>query len=154
MPQTLVLAELDAAEVAPVDVRDAVVLGKPLVQEGVVGAQEIEHAAILPEHAFEEHLGLAAERLTQVVVEIWEQTVDGPRALQVAKIQPLGGEVVDERLGTLVGQHAAHMALDDRRILSARAPSPSSDSYGLTTNTPSVCTSVMCSFPNQPRCHL
>ena len=39
------VGERDAAELAPVDVRDAVVLRQPLVDEGVVGRQQVEDAA-------------------------------------------------------------------------------------------------------------
>ena len=68
-----VLVERDAAEAAAVDVRNAVVLRQPLVDERVVGAQQIEHAAILAQDAVEEELRLLPERLPQVVVEVREQ---------------------------------------------------------------------------------
>ena len=52
-----------AAEVAAVDVRDAVVPRQPLVDERVVGVQQVEDAAVLAHDALEEQLGLRAERL-------------------------------------------------------------------------------------------
>ena len=55
-----------------VDVRDAVVLGEPLVDERVIRRQQIEHAAIFVDDAVEEQLDFALERLAQVVVEIRE----------------------------------------------------------------------------------
>ena len=45
-----------------VDVRDAVVLRQPLVDERVVGGQQLEHAAILANDALEEELRLAPHR--------------------------------------------------------------------------------------------
>ena len=51
------------------DVRDAVVPREPLVDERVVGGQQVEHAAILADDAVEEQLGLALHRLGQRVVE-------------------------------------------------------------------------------------
>ena len=51
--------ERDATEVAAAHVRNAVVLRQPLVEERVVGRQQIEHAAVLAEHAVDEQLGLA-----------------------------------------------------------------------------------------------
>ena len=72
-PRSLSSSKRDAPEAAAVDVRNAVVLGEPLVDEGVVGAQQIEHAAILAHDALEEQLGLPPEGLPQVVVEIGEQ---------------------------------------------------------------------------------
>ena len=50
-----------AAELRAVDVRDAVVLGQPLVDEGVIRGQQIEDAAILVDDAVEEQLDLALE---------------------------------------------------------------------------------------------
>ena len=68
-PRRGLVGKRDAPEVTAVDVRDAVVAGQPLVHEGVVGGQQIDHAAILAKLALDEQLGLALERLPQVVVE-------------------------------------------------------------------------------------
>ena len=70
-----VRTELDAPEPAPLHVGDAVVARQPFVDERVVGAQQVERAAILAHDALEEQLGLAAERLTQRVVEVRESSV-------------------------------------------------------------------------------
>ena len=51
-----------AAELRAVDVRDAVVLGQPLVDERVIRRQQIEDAAIFVDDAVEEQLDLALER--------------------------------------------------------------------------------------------
>ena len=67
-----VVGHRHAAELAAVDVGDAVVPRQPLVHERVVGAQQVEHAAVLADDALEQQLGLAAERLPQVVVEVRE----------------------------------------------------------------------------------
>ena len=72
-PRSLPGSSVDAAEARAVDVRDAVVLREPLVQPGVVRLQQVEHAAVLAQHLLEEQLGLAAEGLAQVVVEVGEQ---------------------------------------------------------------------------------
>ena len=92
-PRIAVVAELDAPEVAAVDVRDAVVLGQALVQERVVRLQQVEHAAILAHDALEQEFRLLAEGLPQVVVEVGEQAqVRGDR-IQVPQVQPLAREV-------------------------------------------------------------
>ena len=57
---------------AAVDVRNAVVLRQTLVHERVVGVEQIQHAAVLAQDAFEQHLRFALEGLAQVVVEIRE----------------------------------------------------------------------------------
>ena len=53
-PKRLLVVELDAAEALAAHVVDAVVQREALVQERVVGRQEIEHAAVLAEDAVDE----------------------------------------------------------------------------------------------------
>ncbi len=88
-----------AAELRAVDVRNAVVLGQPLVDECVVRRQQIEDAAIFVHDAAEEQFDLALERAAQVVVEVREQVHDRLACLQRAHAQPLSGEVADQRFG-------------------------------------------------------
>ena len=92
-PRWLSGVERDAAEAAAVDVRDAVVLGEPLVEERVVRLEQVEHAAVLAQDALEEQLRLLAERLPQVVVEVGEQPQVRRDRFEVAQVQPLPGEV-------------------------------------------------------------
>ena len=54
-----------AAELVAGDVRNAVVPGEALVDEGVVGGQQVEDAAVLAHDAVEEQLGLAPHRLAR-----------------------------------------------------------------------------------------
>ena len=105
-----------AAEVAAVDARDPVVARQPLVHEGVVGRQQVQHAAVLAHHALEQQFRLAAERLAEVVVEVREVVLVRNRGPQVPQLQPLPGEVSDQRLGAAIGQHAAHLPLQHRRL--------------------------------------
>ena len=70
----------DPAEVTAVHVRDAVVAGQAFVDEGVVGGQQIDHALIVAELAGDEQLGLALERLPQVVVELGNALTSGAAA--------------------------------------------------------------------------
>ena len=107
-----VVAELDATELAAVDVRDAVVLGQALVQERVVRLQQVEHAAILAQDVLEQEFRLLAEGLPQVVVEVGEQAqVRGDR-LQVAQVQPLAREVGHQAPRARVGQHAEGLSFE------------------------------------------
>ena len=107
---------------AAVDVRDAVVAGEPLVDERVVGRQQIDDAAILAQLAFEEQLGLALKRLAEVVVEIGKLVGVGGHGAQVAQVQPLSGEARDERPRSRIGKHPADLPFEHRGIaqLSAR----------------------------------
>src|SRR5690606_15239604 len=66
-------AEFHTTELRTVDVGDAVVLGQPLVDVGVVGGQQVEDAAILVNDAAEEQFDLAPVGVTQGAVEVREQ---------------------------------------------------------------------------------
>ncbi len=107
-----VVAELDASEVAAVDVRDAVVLGQALVQERVVRLQQVEHAAILAQDALEQEFRLLSEGLPQVVVEVGEQAQVRSDRIQVAQVQPLAREVAHQASRARVGQHAADLSFE------------------------------------------
>ena len=101
-----------AAEVIALDVRQAVEARDALVDERVVGAQQIERAAVLLHDAAEEELRLALEPLPQRVVEVGEHALHGHDGVEVAQVQPLAREVLDERRRALVGEHALHLPLE------------------------------------------
>ena len=75
---------------------------EPLVQERVVGAQQIERTAVVADDAVEEQLGLAPECLAQTVIEVRKDALHRHRRVEVAQEQPLSGEVADERVGPTV----------------------------------------------------
>ena len=87
-----------AAEIAAVDALHAVVARETVVDERVVGRQKIEQVAVLAHDAREQHLGLGAEGLPQIVVEAREVLDGAALGLQVAQVEPLAGEVLDERV--------------------------------------------------------
>src|SRR6185436_3564788 len=66
--------QADAAKAAAVDIWNPVVLREALIEKGVVRPDQIEHAAILAHHAVEKELGLLPETLTEVVIEVREET--------------------------------------------------------------------------------
>ena len=125
-PPAIVVADRDAPELIAVDVGQPVVARQPLVHEGVVRTQQIEHAVVLEDDALEQQLGLALQRLPQVVVEIGEHILVGTQALQVAQVQPLAGEVAAERSRALIGQHPLHLLGEDRADSAACPGSPGS----------------------------
>ena len=105
--------ERDATEVAAPDVGDAVVTGEPFVHEREIGVDQVEQAPILADDRAEEHLGFAPERLAQVVVEILRV---GLHARQLTQVQPLSGEVADQRVGLRIGQHPPDLPFELLRI--------------------------------------
>ncbi len=66
----LALIELDAAEFAALDSRNAVEPRQPVVDEGVVGGEQIEDAAVFLHQAGEQQLDFLTEGLAQVVIEV------------------------------------------------------------------------------------
>ena len=75
-------------------------LGKPLVDEGVIRRQQIENAAVFVHNASEEQFRLALERVAQVVVKIGKQIHNRLAGFQRAHAQPLPREICDQRFGT------------------------------------------------------
>ena len=113
----ILVGELHAAEMTAVHVADAVVPGQPLVEEAVMGREQLGDAVIPAHLIVEELLGLGDERGTQVVVPVREGVGVGLRQLDVPQEQPLRREVRDEGPGPLVGDHPAHLLIEDRRLL-------------------------------------
>src|SRR5262249_61594846 len=86
------------------------VLRQPLVDERVVRAQQFQRATIIAQNVAEQHLRLAAEALANVVVEVREhQQVGRDLRLEVAKLEPLAGEVIDESIRALIRDHPLHL---------------------------------------------
>ena len=105
----------DTPEVAALHSADAVMQRQSLVQERVIGPQQIKRAAILAQDAFEEQFCLAAKSLPQGIVEIGKVIGRRSRERDVAQEQPLSGEVLNERFRTRIGQHALHLSGEDAR---------------------------------------
>ena len=110
------IRERHAAEAIPVYARDPVVPRQSLVDERVVGAQEIHHAAILAKLVLDEQFRLTLERRAKVLVELRKQLDVGPHVPDVAQLQPLIHEVVDEHRRTWVGDHPPHLLVQHGRV--------------------------------------
>ena len=110
------IGERHAPEATAVDSRNSVVPRQPFVDERVVGVEQLDDAAIFPECARDEELGLALEGLQQaLVVGRIPIGIDDDLA-HPAQVQPLRRESVNERaVGTRIRQHPAHFALENRR---------------------------------------
>jgi hypothetical protein len=90
---------------------------EPLVQERVVGVQNIEHIAIFSNNAVEKQFRFALECLPQVVVKIGINQQVRIAIPQLSKIQPLARKIRDQRLRPAILQHPPHLLLQNRRIL-------------------------------------
>ena len=119
----------DAAQVGVANAVDAVVRRESLVQIRVVGVEQLEHAAALAQDLGEQELGLVPKRRAQVRVEVG---VLRRNLVELAQLQPLAGEVLDEPLRAFVGEQS----LDLRRehgglVQSPAAATASSSSSGM-----------------------
>ena len=63
------------------------------VDERVVRVEELQHAAVLIADRLEEELCLREHRRSQRFVEVGEQGRVGREVLELARLQPLAGEV-------------------------------------------------------------
>src|SRR3989442_9288559 len=101
----------------PVHVRDLIMARQPLVDERVVGRQELDDAAIAADLAGKEHFRLSPECLAEVLVEIRKQIRARRSPGQRAERQPLTHKVLDEPAGAPVGQHSWNLLSCDWYIL-------------------------------------
>src|ERR1700722_11887891 len=107
------IRQLHAAKVAAEHATDPVVSCQAFVHERVVRGHQIEGIAVLADDAGKKQLRLAREGLPQIVVEIRKDVRVRSNPLQVPQLQPLPGEVADERVGARIGQHALDLLRQD-----------------------------------------
>src|SRR5690606_28632978 len=81
----IVFRQLDAAEVRAFDTLDTVVPRDPIVQERVVGIEQLESAPILSNDTAEEQLRLPPQALTQRIVEIREDALHRHDGVEIAQ---------------------------------------------------------------------
>ena len=114
------VGERHAPKVTAVDVRDLIVTGKPLVDVGVVGGQQLADAAILTQLGVDEQPRLLPERFAQVLIELRIGIDVGNDAGQFAQREPLAHEVVDQRPRSTVLEHPRDLPLQSGRRARAR----------------------------------
>ncbi|HEY7389962.1 MAG TPA: hypothetical protein VH640_15705 [Bryobacteraceae bacterium] len=85
--------------------------GEAFVQEGVIGSEQIDYAAVFADDAFGEQVRFSEKGLAEVVIEIGEDLLIGRGGLQIPQIEPLAEEVLDERVGAAIGEHAPDLLL-------------------------------------------
>src|SRR5262249_27416002 len=92
-----------------VDVGNPVVAGQTLVDERVVRLEKGEDAPILADDAVDEEFRFPPKGRSQVVVEIGEQTKVRRDGIQVARMQPLNGEVGRQIARPVVREQTSHL---------------------------------------------
>ncbi len=110
------LAQFDFPKSAAVGRSNSVMLGQALIQECVVGAQQLQHVAIVTHDAFEEQFRPPPECLAEIVVEAreqphvgdWRRPDSADRATDRKNSTPSASR-------PLIGEHAAHLVLQHSR---------------------------------------
>ena len=106
--------EIDAAELAALDVRNAVEGGQALIQERVIGVDEIEDGAVVANDGLKEELGSrCCMSRRSSFVELGELSGIGLEAIEIADLEPLAAEVVDESARLRIEQHAVDLRVQD-----------------------------------------
>ena len=103
--------ERDLAELLAGDPGQAVVLGQPLIDEGVIGGEEVDDRPVLLEDVPEELLRLRAHVAAQLLAEVGEFVVVGIDDGQHPQLQPLAGEILRQRLGLGIAEHAPDLGV-------------------------------------------
>src|SRR5687767_9110207 len=97
---------------APVHVRDAVMAGQRLVEEGMVGGQQVDHAAILAQLTRDEELRFLDEGTPEVLGELAEGFGVRLYGLDLPEVEPLVDEVDGERLRPRIAKHAPRLRFE------------------------------------------
>ena len=84
--------------------------GDTLVQEAVVSRQELDQTPIVPAKTIDEQLRFAAEISLETFVKVRKHLGVGRRHVDLAKLQPLTGEILDHLLRPVILQQAHHLA--------------------------------------------
>ena len=101
--------ERDSAELGAANVRDPVVRRERFVEERVPRFDQLEQAAVFPQEGADKVQGLLPHRGRQFVVEAWITVALDRDALQSVQLEPLLGELLDERPRTRIGQHPSRL---------------------------------------------
>ena len=129
-----------AAEARAVDAADAVVPRQPLVDERVVGVEQVERGRFSRTMLAKSSSVSRRNAWRTLSSKSGEQQDVRRDLVQVAQLQPLPGERVHQRVGARVGDHAPHLRLEHagraqpaRRSPGSAARRPGCCSRGRTT---------------------
>ena len=86
-------------KIAAVDAGDSVVAGQAFIHERVIGVDQLQNAAVFADDVLEKQRAFAFEGIAQRVVELRILHRIRMPLRDVPQMQPLSGEVVEQRLG-------------------------------------------------------
>ncbi len=98
---------------------DAVERGQAMVQEGVVGGEEIGDGTVIANDGLKEELGFLLHVAAQFGSEFRELRGIGLEAFEVARLEPLAAEVFDQSARFGIEQHAVDLRVENFGIAEA-----------------------------------
>ena len=101
-PSAIVVRVADPPEARPGDVGYAVMPRETLVDERVIGRQQLHQASVFAYEVGEEQLRLAPHRLGQLLIEIRVRQSIGLNFFKILEPQPLRGEPSGQSIGTWI----------------------------------------------------
>ena len=117
-PRRASFGDLHAPEPAAVDVGNAVMPRQPLVDERVVGVQQIHHAAVLAHDAVEEQRrSLPSSPAGGCRRSPGRRRDPGLEFFRLRRCSHCSAKLAIERLRSRIGQHAPDLLLEHRRLL-------------------------------------
>ena len=116
-PSALPVLEGDSSKTAAIDIGHAIVPSQPLIDKRIVGAKQIDHAAITADLALQEQLGFLLEGVPEVLIEFGKIIGARCHTTKLRQINPLASEIVDQRLSRDLGQHAPHLFVQELRFV-------------------------------------
>ena len=114
-------AAIGAAHIHPPELRTghpvhAIEARHPLIQERVLGVQQIQQTSVLPHQVLKKQLRLPAHRKPQTVIKIRKLFNVRLQDIHIFKLQPLPHEIFDERRRLRIAQHPLHLRRKHRRL--------------------------------------
>ena len=88
------------------------------VEKGLVRRQQVRNARVLFQLSVEKQLRLGDERGTQVVIEPWKLCAVRIQQPNIASLEPVGEEILDQRIARArIGEHARDLLFENRRLM-------------------------------------
>ncbi len=111
----LVGGEIDTTELLARHAADAVVPGEQLVEIRVARVEELRNRTVVAENRVEEQLRLGPHGVAQFRSPLRETIGIGTNRIEIADFEPLPREVLRERRGPFVGEHARDLRVEHGR---------------------------------------
>ena len=105
--------DIDAPELAAVDVRNAVVAGQTLIDKGVIGGQQIHHAAVFAHDAGKKSLVSSLMAWRRLSSKSGNASRLGAEFFRLRRKSHCSAKLSTRASDRWIGQHALHLLLQD-----------------------------------------